>query len=78
MIIGIGVDIVHLPRIAALIARRGSDGLARRILSPTEYNEFTANYKDDPSQLRYLGSRQVCAFQMCIRQALTSRRVDGA
>ncbi|KAL9554325.1 hypothetical protein PS6_003479 [Mucor atramentarius] len=55
----VGVDIVHLPRIAALIARRGSDGLAKRILSPTEYVEFTANYKDDPSQLRYLGSRQV-------------------
>ncbi|KAF1797223.1 4'-phosphopantetheinyl transferase [Mucor lusitanicus] len=64
MIIGVGVDIVHLPRIAALIARRGSDGLARRILSPTEYTEFTAKYKDDPSELRYLGSR------WCMKEAV--------
>ncbi|OAC98996.1 hypothetical protein MUCCIDRAFT_114165 [Mucor lusitanicus CBS 277.49] len=63
MIIGVGVDIVHLPRIAALIARRGSDGLARRILSPTEYTEFTAKYKDDPSELRYLGSRQEAVYK---------------
>lgn len=63
MIIGVGVDIVHLPRIAALIARRGSDRLARRILSAGEYSEFTADYKDDAGQLRYLGSRQVYARQ---------------
>ena len=61
MILGVGVDIVHLPRIAALISRRGSDKLAKRILSPTEYIEFRAKYdiNNDPSQVRYLGSRQV-------------------
>ncbi|KAL9536934.1 hypothetical protein MBANPS3_012236 [Mucor bainieri] len=64
MIIGVGVDIVHLPRIAALIARRGSDGLAKRILSTTEYTEFAAKYKDDPSELRYLGSR------WCMKEAV--------
>ena len=40
MILGIGVDILHLPRITALISRRGQDTLARRILSQKEYVQF--------------------------------------
>ena len=66
MILGVGVDIVHLPRIAALISRRGSDKLAKRILSPTEYIEFRAKYdiNNDPSQVRYLGSR------WCMKEAV--------
>jgi holo-[acyl-carrier protein] synthase len=63
MILGIGVDIVHLPRITALIARRGKERLARRILSPTELIEFQTRFPtlisgdQQQQQLRYLGSR---------------------
>ncbi|KAI8637395.1 4'-phosphopantetheinyl transferase superfamily [Parasitella parasitica] len=65
MILGIGVDIVHLPRIAALISRRGSDQLAKRILSPTEYTEFQTKYSvENSNQLRFLGSR------WCIKEAV--------
>ena len=40
MIIGIGSDIIHLPRLIALFNRRGEEKLARRILSPREYNHW--------------------------------------
>ncbi|RUP49049.1 hypothetical protein BC936DRAFT_143394 [Jimgerdemannia flammicorona] len=42
MIVGIGVDILHLPRLRALVSRRPNSGelLARRILSPGEVAEF--------------------------------------
>lgn len=56
MILGIGVDIVHLPRIASLITRRGSKVLARRILSSREHKEFET-FTDERQQLVYLGSR---------------------
>lgn len=59
-ILGIGVDIVHLPRIAALVARRGRDPLARRILSQEEYTEFLQRCSKDGNieqQVMYLGSR---------------------
>lgn len=56
MILGIGVDIVHLPRIAALIKRRGPQVLAKRILSSHEHNEFKT-FTDERQQLVYLGSR---------------------
>lgn len=37
---GIGIDILHVPRLAALIERRGLSRLASRILSPVELNVF--------------------------------------
>jgi holo-[acyl-carrier protein] synthase len=39
-IIGIGVDIVHVPRIASLVRRRSPAKFAARILSPTELSEW--------------------------------------
>ncbi|KAI7900423.1 4'-phosphopantetheinyl transferase [Cokeromyces recurvatus] len=67
MILGIGVDIVHLSRIAAIISRRGRDRFARRILSPIECKEFQLNCSsssfDDQKQLTYLSSR------WCIKEA---------
>ena len=39
-IIGIGIDIVHTPRIASLVARRTPTKLATRILSPSERREW--------------------------------------
>lgn len=39
-IIGIGIDIVHTPRIASLVIRRTPRKLATRILSPNELREW--------------------------------------
>jgi holo-[acyl-carrier protein] synthase len=62
MILGIGIDIVHLQRIRALVARRGNEKLARRILSVKELKEFQSEFSNVQRQDRaviYLGSRQV-------------------
>ncbi|KAI9316613.1 4'-phosphopantetheinyl transferase [Dichotomocladium elegans] len=67
MILGIGVDIVYLPRIAGLVARRGRGPLARRILSPVEHKEFIHRFPKDDQQMTeqviYLGSR------WCVKEA---------
>ena len=39
-IIGVGIDIIHVPRVASLVARRRPTKLATRILSPTELREW--------------------------------------
>lgn len=39
-LIGVGIDIVHAPRIASLITRRTPTKLATRILSPTELQQW--------------------------------------
>jgi holo-[acyl-carrier protein] synthase len=39
-IIGVGIDIVHIPRIAVLVARGTPMKLATRILSPSELREW--------------------------------------
>ncbi|KAI9489673.1 4'-phosphopantetheinyl transferase [Zychaea mexicana] len=68
MILGIGVDLVHLQRIASLVARRGRTPLATRILSPLELKEFTQRFPHDDNaidqQVMYLGSR------WCIKEAV--------
>jgi holo-[acyl-carrier protein] synthase len=40
MILGVGVDLLALPRLRAVIARRGRDRLAKRILSTSELLEW--------------------------------------
>lgn len=40
MILGVGVDILHIPRIEALVHRRGIVALAKRILHPDEQDAF--------------------------------------
>ncbi|KAI8069841.1 4'-phosphopantetheinyl transferase [Gilbertella persicaria] len=65
MIIGIGVDIMHLPRITALVARRGHDKLARRILSQKEYLEFKSlQALNQQKRDAYLSAR------WCIKEAV--------
>lgn len=39
-IIGIGIDIVHVPRIVSLVCRRTPAKFAARILSPSEFTEW--------------------------------------
>lgn len=42
MIVGVGLDILYLPRLIHLVKRRGYDGLARRILTQEERTAFYA------------------------------------
>jgi len=57
-ILGIGVDVFHLPRLTRHLA---DNRLARRILSPTELCEYLALPKEDHRRrIRFLGVR--CAL----------------
>ncbi|KAL8279124.1 hypothetical protein RQP46_008380 [Phenoliferia psychrophenolica] len=65
-ILGIGVDIVALPRLRALINRRGPDRLALRILSSHEHREWhdrhAATIKwDAERELRFLAVRSAAS-----------------
>lgn len=57
-ILGIGVDVVHLPRIAALLHRRGPQRLASRILSESEVVDWQRlNESDSARKVSYLAVR---------------------
>ncbi|KAG0333019.1 hypothetical protein BG000_009536 [Podila horticola] len=61
MILGIGVDILHLPRLKGLLSRR-PDRFLTRILTEVEQKEFKALQQqaggaDQEGPLRYLGAR---------------------
>lgn len=65
MIVGIGIDVLHLSRLRGVIARRGAERLARRILAPGEVREFEAIGRKGGDgeggavdlQTRFLGNR---------------------
>jgi holo-[acyl-carrier protein] synthase len=61
MIIGIGLDILYLPRLSQLVKRRGIDGLARRILTRDEVKVFQSTLDGDAplgaAAVRYLAVR---------------------
>lgn len=64
-IIGIGVDVLHLPRLVSLTSRytSGSSRLAARILSQQElvhWKEISGSEDSRDASLRFLGVRQVC------------------
>ncbi|KAI0049600.1 4'-phosphopantetheinyl transferase, partial [Auriscalpium vulgare] len=66
-ILGIGVDIVHLPRIIALMARRSPIALATRILSRSELLVWTA-LSDTDHRNRYIATRwaaKEAAYKAC-------------
>jgi holo-[acyl-carrier protein] synthase len=56
-ILGIGVDIVHVPRILALIQRRKPENLATRILSKRELADWRELPQDLTVQARFLAGR---------------------
>ena len=57
-ILGIGVDVVHLPRIAALIRRRTAQKLASRILSTREWEDWQKiSQVDSTQQVQFLAVR---------------------
>ena len=49
-IIGVGIDIVHVPRIVSLVTRRTPTKLAARILSPSEFSEWETLYPPTTSR----------------------------
>jgi holo-[acyl-carrier protein] synthase len=58
MILGIGVDILYLPRITSLASRRGKEKLAKRILSTKELSEFNQlKSAHDHNHIMYLATR---------------------
>ncbi|KAE9410420.1 4'-phosphopantetheinyl transferase [Gymnopus androsaceus JB14] len=60
-ILGIGVDIAHIPRFSALTKRRGPTSLARRILSQVEFDQWT---RLDPSK-----NAQFMAVRWALKEA---------
>ena len=59
-ILGIGVDVVHLPRFLALLKRRHPDRFASRILSATEYNQWqTLQISDAQDHVQFLAVRYI-------------------
>jgi holo-[acyl-carrier protein] synthase len=57
-VLGIGVDVVHIPRIAALLSRRGQRRFAARILSQEELSHWEALPTFDISgRIRFLAVR---------------------
>jgi hypothetical protein len=59
-IIGVGIDLLHLPRISSLIKRRGKTKLAMRILSTGELADWELIPSADITrQTRYLAVRYV-------------------
>ncbi|KIM46250.1 hypothetical protein M413DRAFT_64751 [Hebeloma cylindrosporum] len=57
-ILGIGVDLVHIPRIVSLLERRNPEKFAAKILSPQEYTQWVSLGSSEPSvRLRFLAVR---------------------
>ena len=57
-LLGIGVDLVHIPRIASLLSRRNPEKFAVKILSTQEYNQWVSLGSSEPSaRLRFLAVR---------------------
>ena len=60
MLLGHGVDVVHLHRLRALIHRRGALRFARRILSEKELQDWrTVEALNAEAQARFLAVRYV-------------------
>jgi len=58
-VLGIGVDLVHVPRIAALLARRSPRHFARKVLSQKELQEWDGLQLDAAQKTRFLAVRSV-------------------
>ncbi|KAI0728766.1 4'-phosphopantetheinyl transferase [Fomitopsis betulina] len=62
-ILGIGVDILHAPRLAALAQRKSAARLASRILSQSELAVWNNMPTEDTTRLRFL------AVRWCVKEA---------
>jgi holo-[acyl-carrier protein] synthase len=63
-ILGLGVDLVHLPRIATLLARRDADKFARRILSEAETLQWKVLVNDATKRAQFLAVRYVLTISL--------------
>lgn len=64
---GIGVDLLHVPRMAALVLRRGANKIAARILSPSEQGVFGRLSPDKADTVtRFLGVRCVLPCRVSV------------
>ncbi|KAL1921159.1 uncharacterized protein VTP21DRAFT_10875 [Calcarisporiella thermophila] len=72
MIVGIGVDMLHIPRLQALLSRRPTNPklFARRILSPAEQEE---PWQNDP--VSFLSSRWTVK-EACYKALYPSHRLN--
>jgi hypothetical protein len=68
MLLGVGIDILSLPRFGVLLARRSPTTIAKRICSPTELKQFQSLFppthfafenNENDKTLRYLSTRSV-------------------
>ncbi|GAA6006907.1 hypothetical protein JCM10207_009134 [Rhodosporidiobolus poonsookiae] len=57
MILGIGVDLLHLPRLRAILAKRDPLRLATRICSAWELEQWNQLRGDTPEEERFLALR---------------------
>ncbi|KAF8639948.1 hypothetical protein AX17_001198 [Amanita inopinata Kibby_2008] len=64
-ILGIGVDVVHVPRIVALIRRRDAQKLASRILSSKEVSQWNSL----PADCNESGRARFLAVRWCAKEA---------
>ena len=74
-VVGIGVDLLHLPRLARVLTKY-PDRLARRVLTTSEYAQYRSCRLPDGrtgfnKQLGFISSRQVCLYAACIYNALS-------
>ncbi|KAF5393965.1 hypothetical protein D9757_000086 [Collybiopsis confluens] len=64
-ILGIGVDVAHIPRFTAMLKRRGPDKLAQRILSDLELAHWHASHRRDHA----LKDEQYLAVRWALKEA---------
>ncbi|KJA30016.1 hypothetical protein HYPSUDRAFT_60851 [Hypholoma sublateritium FD-334 SS-4] len=62
-ILGIGVDLVHVPRIVSLLSRRTPEKFAAKILSPQEYQQWQDIDASNPQRVRFL------AVRWCVKES---------
>jgi len=61
-VLGVGTDILFLPRIASIIKRRSTERFATKILCPEEYNRWHS-IRTESEQQRFL------AVRWCVKEA---------
>ncbi|TFK28800.1 4'-phosphopantetheinyl transferase [Coprinopsis marcescibilis] len=63
-ILGIGVDIVHLPRIVSILKKSYADKFVKKILSPQEYVKWASlKTSEEAARVRFV------AVRFCVKEA---------
>jgi holo-[acyl-carrier protein] synthase len=72
-VLGIGVDVVYVPRIAALVKRRTAQRLASRILSAEEWTDYHTVKSDPLREASFLAVRSDTMYIFCNFPSILSR-----